>query len=183
MIHQSEEKTVVEDLRALLLRNLSIHVDSDADDLLASGLLDSLNLVRLISHVEKQFAVELPISDVGIESFRSIAAIAELIEHRRRSEAPGGKATRESGRIDVIEDLQDLLEQKLSLIVGDPSTDLFQTGQLDSMLLVQLILELETHFGLLLPIEELDVASFRSLSSIAELIVQREALKLGRFGR
>jgi acyl carrier protein len=51
--------------------------------------------------------------------------------------------------------------------------DLFQTGILDSMTLVQLILVLEECFELRLPMEDLELESFRSISNIAKLITNR----------
>jgi len=168
------DQAIIHTVRAVLLRDLSIQVYSDDEDLLAAGLLDSLNLVRLISHIEEQFAVEIRIVDVGLDSFRSVSAIAEAILDRRAAAAPNQDVPLVDSRSALISDIRTLMEDKLSLQVDDIETDLFQTGRLDSMLLVQLILELEGRFGLLLPLEELDLASFRSVSSIAELIATRQ---------
>ena len=167
------DRAVIDSVRAVLLRQLSIQVYSDDEDLLAAGLLDSLNLVRLISHIEEQFAIDIPISEVGLDSFRSVSAIAEAVQDRRAAPVSSDDGLTLDARGALAGDIRTLMDEKLSLHVDDVDADLFQTGQLDSMLLVQLILELEGRFGLLLPLEDLDLASFRSVSSIAGLIASR----------
>ncbi|WP_329337051.1 phosphopantetheine-binding protein [Streptomyces sp. NBC_00663] len=52
---------------------------TDDFDLIAAGVIDSLGLVRLVSHIVT--AYQVPVDDLEIrpEHFRSIAAITELI--------------------------------------------------------------------------------------------------------
>ncbi|MFI8531504.1 acyl carrier protein [Streptomyces aquilus] len=52
---------------------------TDDFDLVASGVIDSLGLVRLVSHIVT--AYQVPVDDLEIkpEHFRNIAAITELI--------------------------------------------------------------------------------------------------------
>ena len=52
------------------------------DNLLTSGLVDSLGAMLLISFVEQHFGIQVPPEDVTIEHFRSIRAIAEYVETR-----------------------------------------------------------------------------------------------------
>ncbi len=75
----------------------------------------------------------------------------------------------------LIREIQALFLEKLALRVESAETDLFQTGILDSMTLVQFILHLEEHVGLHLPMEGLEVDSFRSVVKIAELVASRKA--------
>ena len=63
----------------LLRDNHDLGVD---DDLLTSGLVDSLGVMLLIGYVEQHFSIHVPPEDVTIEPFRSIRAIAEYIESR-----------------------------------------------------------------------------------------------------
>jgi acyl carrier protein len=169
------EQNVIEAVSAILSKSLSIWVESAEEDLLAAGLLDSLNLVRLVSQIEERFDLELPIGDVDLESFRSVSAIAEMVERRRTVAEPvqGGSAV-SGAEPQFAAEIRTLLEEKLSIRVDDMATDLFQSGHLDSMSLVQLILELESHFGLTLPMEDLELAAFRSVISIADLIERRK---------
>jgi acyl carrier protein len=65
----------------------------------------------------------------------------------------------------LVSAIQGLILEKLSIRVESPKSDLFQTGVFDSLTLVQFVLHLEEHFGLHLPIGDLD---FDSLVSIRE---------------
>lgn len=50
--------------------------------LLESGLLDSINLVRLVQFLEEQFAIRIPDTDLGAELFATPATIAAYVETR-----------------------------------------------------------------------------------------------------
>jgi acyl carrier protein len=47
--------------------------------LLEWGIINSLEIVRLLSFVHKQFNVEIPIDNVVPENFINLAAIADLL--------------------------------------------------------------------------------------------------------
>jgi acyl carrier protein len=177
-----DQRGMIDEVQALLLRKLSIRVNSPEEDLLAAGILDSLTLVRLITVLEQRFSMELPIGDLGLESFRSVAAMADTIQIRQaeavRNELPAAAAATAG---ELQREVQALLREKLSIHVDDPSADLFQSGRLDSMLLVQLILEIEGQFGLVLPMEELDLNAFHSVDSITDLIARRLSPDSSRF--
>lgn len=57
-------------------------VDPD-DDLLGSGLLDSLGVMQLVWFIEREFGIEVPPEDVTIEHFQSISHIVDYISGRR----------------------------------------------------------------------------------------------------
>jgi acyl carrier protein len=63
----------------LLRDNQNLSVD---DNLLLSGVVDSLGVMLLISYVEQQFSIQVPPEHVTIEHFQSIRAIAEYVESR-----------------------------------------------------------------------------------------------------
>lgn len=56
-------------------------------DLIDSGIVDSLGLVRIVSHLSRAYAI--PIDDIPLkpEYFRSIDAIAGFVEHAHRAAA------------------------------------------------------------------------------------------------
>lgn len=54
------------------------------DDLLLSGLVNSLGVMRLVAFVQQQFGIEIPADDVVIEHFQTIDAIAGYIEARQQ---------------------------------------------------------------------------------------------------
>src|SRR5262249_31379483 len=75
----------------------------------------------------------------------------------------------------LIPEIQALLSRKLSIQVESPDADLFQQGALDSLAQVHLLAHLEKHFGLRLPMEELEIDSFSSVRKIAELVANSMA--------
>lgn len=52
---------------------------NDDDDLLLSGLVDSLGVVRLIAYIEDDLRISVPAGDVTIENFGTVAAIANYL--------------------------------------------------------------------------------------------------------
>jgi acyl carrier protein len=51
--------------------------------LMEQGLLDSINLVRLIQYLEAEFGITIPDSEVGPAIFASPAAIAGFVARKR----------------------------------------------------------------------------------------------------
>ena len=49
-------------------------------NLLVSGLVDSLGMVRLIAHLEEKLSVKIPPEDVTIENFISIDVMADYLK-------------------------------------------------------------------------------------------------------
>ena len=56
---------------------------ADDDDLLLSGLLDSMSVMRLVMHLETAFGVKIPPQDVVIENFTSVDTIAAYLEEKK----------------------------------------------------------------------------------------------------
>jgi D-alanine--poly(phosphoribitol) ligase subunit 2 len=69
-----------------------------------------------------------------------------------------------------VEKLTDIFSNKLSLDVDSPDADLLNTGLLDSMRLVELLLTIEQEFRIRIKLEETDLDNFRSISSIAAML-------------
>jgi acyl carrier protein len=78
-------------LRALFAAELHLEPGDD-DDLLESGLLDSLRLVELLLHIEEQFGLRVPLDEVELDDLRTLRRIANLIAVRL-DEALNGSAT------------------------------------------------------------------------------------------
>jgi acyl carrier protein len=55
----------------------------DEDDLLLSGWLDSLGVVRLIAYIEESLGIPVPPEDVTIENFLSLNAINAYLLKRQ----------------------------------------------------------------------------------------------------
>ena len=87
-----------------------------------------------------------------------------------RPSGPAPAEARPSPNSALHERLSAIFMEKLHIEVPSAETDLLQMGMLDSMQVVDLILTLETEFGIEIQLDTLDLESFRSISSIANLI-------------
>ena len=64
-----------------ILKGMHPEVDFDEElDLIEEGVLDSLDIVTLITEINSTFDVSIPAKDVIPENFCSVRAIWELIE-------------------------------------------------------------------------------------------------------
>ncbi len=54
----------------------------DTDELLISGLLDSLDVMTLVSFIEETYDISVPFSDVVIENFETVTAIRRYVQGR-----------------------------------------------------------------------------------------------------
>ncbi|HVL36360.1 MAG TPA: phosphopantetheine-binding protein [Burkholderiales bacterium] len=75
----------------------------------------------------------------------------------------------------LVRELSDLFRDKLFIDVPSAETDLIDSGLLDSLQLVQLLLQVEQQLGLRLPLEEVDLDDLRSIARLAKLICARTA--------
>jgi acyl carrier protein len=65
----------------LLANRQDLNLGPD-DNLLISGLIDSLGVMRLVSFIEDNFGVHVPPEDVTIENFQSISILSAYLESR-----------------------------------------------------------------------------------------------------
>ena len=76
-------QTIIQFIQTQLLNNKeNIEIDME-EDLLTSGLLDSLSIMTLIQFIEKTFAVKIPPEDMTIEHFISVEAMVDYLETRQ----------------------------------------------------------------------------------------------------
>jgi acyl carrier protein len=84
--------TTQEDVRALIVDNFEIPAEWETlpDDLplVENYVLDSLDMLTLVSLVERDFAVQIPEEDVVLENFGTIERIAAYVEAARGSSPP-----------------------------------------------------------------------------------------------
>ena len=66
--------------------------------------------------------------------------------------------------------IQDIFAKQLLLSDVSPSTELLDSGILDSMRLVELLFHLEQRFGYSPNLADLDLGNLRSIESIADLV-------------
>ena len=78
---------------------------------------------------------------------------------------------------EIVRRLGRLFATRLHIEVPSAETDLIETGLLDSLRLVELLLHIETDLGWRIPLEDIDLDDLRSVRRIAALIEQRSELK------
>jgi acyl carrier protein len=66
--------------------------------------------------------------------------------------------------------VQRLFRDVLNVEVPSTDTDVIDTGLLDSLALVELLAAIEEEFGIELPLDGLEVESFRSVDTIAAYV-------------
>jgi len=64
---------------ALIEDVLAVEVPDPGTDLVDAGLIDSLALVSLITEVELEFAIRLPVDEFDLSRFRSAEQIAAVV--------------------------------------------------------------------------------------------------------
>jgi len=91
---------------------------------------------------------------------------------RTNSENPAG--INPLGHIDqhLQAELIRLFLEQLNTEVPSTTTDLFETGILDSQTFVELLFHIEEKFNIHILIDEFEIANFRSIEGIANLILQ-----------
>jgi len=67
-------------IRATLLNRLHLRSPEPDVDLFQTGVLDSLSFVDMLVALEAEFSIHIPLDQVDLNDFRSIAAIAAYIE-------------------------------------------------------------------------------------------------------
>jgi acyl carrier protein len=177
---------IIREIQEYLVETLSLEVESTETDLLEAGILDSIAQVNLLVHLEHHFGCALPMDSLEIDSFRSVEKIAELVgSHSGIANDVHGKeafnaivgvstvtAAENNGHSELIRAIRELVEQTCSMQV-EAEANLFEIGALDSMTLVQLISSLEDKFRFQLPVEEIEMESFHSITKIAELVASQ----------
>jgi acyl carrier protein len=73
----------------------------------------------------------------------------------------------------IVDELSVLLEEALHIEAPGPHTDLIDSGLLDSLQLVQLLLQIEERMGTRIPLDEVDLEDLRSIGRLASLIEER----------
>ncbi len=64
---------------ALIRDALQVEVPTPDTDLIEADLIDSLALISLITEIEAEFGIELPLEDFDVEQFRSARQIAVCV--------------------------------------------------------------------------------------------------------
>jgi len=82
------QKTTRGKIRVFLDRFFQAEIKDD-QDFFALGLVNSLFAMQLVLFVEKEFSIAVNDDDLDIDNFRTINAIARLIENKLGIQEPG----------------------------------------------------------------------------------------------
>lgn len=77
----------------------------------------------------------------------------------------------------LIRNLSAIFSDELHIEVPSPDTDLFDSGLLDSLQLVQLLLHVEQRLGLRISLDEMELEDLRSISRLARVLAARPELE------
>jgi D-alanine--poly(phosphoribitol) ligase subunit 2 len=80
----------------------------------------------------------------------------------------------------LVDDIRSVLRDHLHVVVDSPDVDLLESGSVDSIGLVELILQLEERFEVSLPMDALEIDDFRTIHTIADLIIRLSRVPLAR---
>ena len=72
------------------------------------------------------------------------------------------------------ERIASMFSRTLNLDVPSVESDLFESGVLDSLAFVDLLVALEQEFGVTTVLEDLEVDNFQSIARIADFVMSRE---------
>ena len=75
--------------------------------------------------------------------------------------------------------IHQMLREKLGLDIPAPDTDLLQSGIVDSLAFIELIVQLEETFSILIPMDKIDIEGFCSVSKIAAVVERHKTAPHG----
>lgn len=88
----SDYETIRQIVRDFIIKNFaygltnSLHLQDD-DSLMDAGIIDSTGVIEIISFIESQFDIYIPLDEVLPENIRSVRSITEFIRNQCRKAA------------------------------------------------------------------------------------------------
>jgi methoxymalonate biosynthesis acyl carrier protein len=73
------ESDVKDSVRRFILSSVNLKSLSDDDNIFASGIVNSLFAVQLMTFIEKTFAIEVNMDDLDIKNFESLNAATAFV--------------------------------------------------------------------------------------------------------
>ncbi|MEM1318965.1 MAG: acyl carrier protein [Bacteroidota bacterium] len=77
------EQTIISYIQEQLQGGNGDETIAPEDDLLGSGIVDSMGMMKLIGFIETEFKLAVPPQDMTIENFMTVAAIAKYVEQKQ----------------------------------------------------------------------------------------------------
>lgn len=95
--HEEHLTRLVGEVGRLITSTLLVEASTPEDDLLATGVLDSMTLINLLATLEERFGIRIALDELQIDDVRSILSIARLIEALLSAACQRNGAWRETG--------------------------------------------------------------------------------------
>jgi len=70
---------LLEYIKNEIMRNRNARLGED-EDLLSSGILDSLGILQIVAFIENTFGIRIPDEDVVFDNFQSVNAMAAYLQ-------------------------------------------------------------------------------------------------------
>ena len=74
------KKNILEFINREILNGL--HTIDENQELLISGTLDSLSVMRVVSYLEREAGITIPPLDIALENFRSVNAMCDYLDSK-----------------------------------------------------------------------------------------------------
>jgi acyl carrier protein len=84
-----DETQVKGQVREFIGKYVRGHELADDEDIFAGGFVNSMFAMQLVQFVESAFGVTVEDEDLEIDNFKSVDAIAALVERKTRGQAAG----------------------------------------------------------------------------------------------
>lgn len=75
----NKEQILIDYIKQDLLKGRLASLSAD-DDLLDSGILNSLGILQIVSFIDERLGIQVPDEDVVYENFNSVAALAAYLD-------------------------------------------------------------------------------------------------------
>ena len=72
-------------IASLFSEKLNLEVPGMETDLIETGILDSMTFVTLLAELEQEFDVRIPVEDLEVDNFRSLASIETYVSRLKAS--------------------------------------------------------------------------------------------------
>jgi acyl carrier protein len=73
---------MVEEITNFIKEEIDVLVTQE-EELLSSGLIDSITIMKIIAHLEETYEIKVPPQDMVIENFNTIKSITEYITQQK----------------------------------------------------------------------------------------------------
>lgn len=77
---------MIQKIRAFILSDIASDTNlsiSDDDDLLGSGIIDSMGIMKLVAFLENEANVKIPPGEIVIENFMTLNAIRQYLKTKQ----------------------------------------------------------------------------------------------------